>query len=436
MSLRRSFWGVLFLFIVSGAAAYFTPLVSGVPTPVFFTRLVYMCLLLIGLGWLWAYFSTRGITVQREARVRRQQVGQVFEERFKVSNRAPVLRLWVEIRDDSQLPGNSGSRVLSLIGPRQQRSYIAYSMLNRRGSFHLGPTLLVSGDPFGLFLNVKSINPKSDLVVLPYVVELSSFPAPAGMFPGGRAIRRKAAEITPHAAGVRDYAPGDALRRIHWPTSARRDRLMTKEFDQDPQADVWIFLDAFASVHFRAAGEAEDQPTSQRVDQLWLWQRQQEVRLPDDTFEYAVSAAGSVANYYIKQGRTVGFACAGEALTVISPERGERQLTKILETLTFLNSDGSLPMVGLVEAQAPSLPRASTVVIISPSTNPTMDLAVDYMIMRNLRPVMVYINASSFTDGVGENDIVYRMEQRGVPILLLSRGSDLKDALEKQSNFS
>ena len=96
-----------------------------------------------------------------------------------------------------------------------------------------------------------------------------------------------------------------------------------------------------------------------------------------------------MANYYIKQGRTVGFACAGDVLTVISPERGERQLNKILETLTFLNSDGDLPLVGLVEAQAPSLPRASTVVLITASTDPTVDLAVDYMIMRNLRPVIV-----------------------------------------------
>lgn len=432
MALRRSFWGVLFLFILSGVAAYFTPLVSGVQTPVFFTRLVYLCAILIVLGWIWAYYSIRGISLVREARVLRQQVGQVFEERFRVINRFPFLRLWVEVRDDSQLPGNAGSRVLSLIGPRQQRSYIAYSMLNRRGSFKLGPTTLVSGDPFGLFVNTKQIEGHDDLVVLPYIVELSTFPSPAGMFPGGRAIRRKTLEVTPHAAGVRDYAPGDALRRIHWPTSARRDRLMTKEFDEDPQADIWIFLDAYAPVHYQNLTTESDEPAPvQRVDQLWLWQRQVEVKLPEDTFEYAVSAAGSLANYYIKQGRTVGFACAGDVLTVLSPERGERQLNKILETLTYLNSDGDLPLIGLVEAQAPNLPRASTVVLITPSTDATVDLAVDYMIMRNLRPLIVHIDAASFGAETGSVDVTYRLEQRGVPTLVLARDKDLKEALEK-----
>ena len=429
MTLRRSFWGILVLLILSAAAAYFTPLVSGVPTPIFFTRLVYLCGLLILLGWVWAYFSIRGLNLLREARVLRQQVGEVFEERFRISNRFGFVRLWVEIRDDSQLPGKAGSRVLSLIGPRQQRSYIAYTQLNRRGSFHLGPTLLISGDPFGLFMNIKSFDGQHELVVLPYVVELSTFPSPIGMFPGGRAIRRRAAEVTPQASGVRDYAPGDSLRRIHWPTSARRDRLMTKEFDQDPQADVWIFLDAFAPAHFHE--EKDEVPSTQRVDQLWLWQRKVDVKLPADTFEYAVSTAGSLANYYIKQGRTVGVACAGDVMTVIPAERGERQLNKILETLTFLNSDGDLPLVGLVEAQAPSLPRASTVVLITASTDPSVDLALDYLIMRNLRPVIVFVNANSFGAKTGGEENLLRLRQRGVPVLVIEKDADLKDALER-----
>jgi uncharacterized protein (DUF58 family) len=431
MTLRHSFWGVLLLLVISVIAAYFTPLISGVPTPIFFTRLVYLSILLIVIGWIWAYFAPRGFSLLREARVLRQQVGQVFEERFRISNRFPFIRLWIEIRDESQLPGNSGSRVLSLIGSRQQRSYIAYTLLHRRGSFHLGPTHLVSGDPFGLFLNSVELNGDNRLVVLPYIVDLERFPSPTGMFPGGRAIRRRAAEVTPQSAGVRDYAPGDALRRIHWPTSARRDRLMAKEFDQDPQADVWIFLDAYAPTHYR--NDQEQQELVQRVDQLWLWQRQVDVKLPADTFEYSVSAAGSLASYYIKSGRTVGFVCAADVLTVLSPERGERQLNKILETLTFLNSDGDLPLMALVEAQGPSLPRASTVVLVTSSTHPSLDLAVDYLIMRNLRPVIVFVDAQSFGADLSGSEVVYRLKQRGVPVIVVTREMDLKEALESNT---
>lgn len=431
MSLRRSFWGVLLLLIIGTIVAYFTPLVSGVSTPLFFTRMVYLCLLLIVGGWVWAKFSIRGFTLLREARVLRHQVGQVFEERFKINNRFAFARLWIEISDESQLPGNSGSRVLSLIGPRQQRSYIAYTLLNRRGSFSLGPTILKSGDPFGLFQNTVKQNNDNRLVVLPYIVDLKAFPSPAGMFPGGRAIRRKAYEITPQAAGVREYAPGDALRRIHWPTSARKDRLMTKEFDQDPQADVWVFLDAYAPVHYREDEKAAS--PVMRIEQLWTWHRQTEVKLPKDTFEYAISAAGSVVNYYIKQGRTVGFACAADVLTVLSPERGERQLNKILETLTFLNSDGNLPLVGLVEAQAPSLPRASTVVLVTSSTHSSVDLALDYMIMRNLRPVIVFIDAQSFGSDLSSVETIGRLRNRSIPVITVAQDKDLQESLESNA---
>lgn len=434
MSLRRTFWAVLVLLILSGLGAYFTPMIAGVRTPVFFTRLVYLCLILIVLGYLWAYYSTHGFLLTREARVLRQQVGQIFEERFKLSNRSPFVRLWIEVRDDSQLPGNSGSRVLSLIGPRQQRSYIAYTMLNRRGSFHLGPTTLVSGDPFGLFLNEKEIPTDNQLIVLPYYVELTRFPAPVGMFPGGKAIQRRAAEITPQVTSVRDYAPGDALRRIHWPTSARKDRLMTKEFDQDPQADVWIFLDAYEP-NYQRDDNAQQEEIS-RVDQLWLWQQRAEVKLPQDSFEYAVSSAASVANYYIRGGRTVGFVCASDVLIAVSPERGERQLNKILENLTFLDSNGSLPLMGLVEAQAPSLPRASTVVLVTTTAGESTDMAVDYLIMRNLRPVVVFIDKHSFevekNGSQGESDIVYRLRQRGIPVQIVECGDDLTVALETE----
>jgi hypothetical protein len=49
------------------------------------------------------------------------------------------------------------------------------------------------------------------------------FLSPPGLLPGGKAIRRKSIDITPHASGVREYVPGDPMKRIHWPTSVRRE---------------------------------------------------------------------------------------------------------------------------------------------------------------------------------------------------------------------
>lgn len=434
MSVRRTFWAILALLAFAILGGLFFP--AG-PFPIpeqlkdqteirIFTRIVVVCVGLLAVSWVWAYFSLTAVWVRRDARVLRQQVGQIFEERYRVSNRLPLARLWLEINDESGLPGNAGSRVLSLIGGNQQRSYVAYTLLNQRGAFRLGPTVVSSGDPFGLFKKTRLVQGEHELLVLPYIVNLMRFPSPVGQFPGGKAILQKATEVTPQAAGVREYMPGDALRSIHWPSSARKERLMVKEFEQDPQADVWIFLDADRSVHI-ASGEP--QPVL-RIDQLWMKRNENPFKLPPDTFEYAVSAAGSIAAYYLRQGRAVGVICASEVTIVLPPERGERQLNKILENLTFLKSNGKLPLLGLVETEAPQLPRASTVVLITPSSQPGVELAVDALLMRRLRPVMVYLEGTSFGSTLRADEFLYRLKRRGIPIVMVKYDVPLQDSLE------
>jgi len=114
-------------------------------------RLSYLWGLLLGLSWLMSYLSLRGVKLQRSARVLRSTAGQIFEERYEVVNTDRLPRLWIEVRDESPLPGSYGSHVLTLIGGRESRTYLARARLVERGVFPLGPTLLASGDIFGLF---------------------------------------------------------------------------------------------------------------------------------------------------------------------------------------------------------------------------------------------------------------------------------------------
>ena len=138
IALRRNFWVVLVLFIISFGAA----LITG--TPIYY-RLVYLWMLLIVTGWIWAHFSLRGISLRRQARTMRQQVGQIFEERFEVTNQSRLPRLWLSLKDEGAIPGSAGSRVLSWIGGHQQRTYLSYTWLTKRGQFPLGPTVFEFG---------------------------------------------------------------------------------------------------------------------------------------------------------------------------------------------------------------------------------------------------------------------------------------------------
>src|SRR5260370_11248838 len=104
-------------------------------------------------------------------------------------------------------------------------------------------------------------------------LELPAFTLPLGPMPGGEALRRGAHYVTANAAGVRDYSPGDSFNRIHWRSTARRDRLIVKEFELDPLSDIWVFLDGDRGVQASEKPERTEEPET--LAPLWVGSREQ-----------------------------------------------------------------------------------------------------------------------------------------------------------------
>ncbi|MEW5872615.1 MAG: DUF58 domain-containing protein [Chloroflexota bacterium] len=386
-------------------------------------RLSYVWAGILLVSWVMSVVALRGVQVQRSARTLRSQVGQIFEERFEVVNTGRLPRLWIEVRDDTSLPGAQGSHVLTMIGGRERRTYLARARLSKRGVFPLGPTVLVSGDLFGLFPVSHTFPNQESLLVYPMLVDVHSFPNPPGLLPGGEALRRRTPQITSNAAGVREYAPGDPLNRIHWVSTARRNRLMVKEFELDPLAEVWIFVDASRSVQ-------ASRPTKlQEFNVQDVWRKRFQFQLPPSTLEYAVTIAASLARYYLQRSRAVGLVMAGYSLKVLPADRGGRQLSKILEALALLQAEGDLPLHGLVEAQARHLPRGSTAVMITPSGSDNVYRTADVLLRRGLRPVAVLIDSTTFGGHFSPQSLTAYLQALRVPYCQIKDGDDLTEVL-------
>jgi uncharacterized protein (DUF58 family) len=399
-------------------------LIAGLATggKLYYRLSVFWALLFFG-AWIWSAFSLRGLKFSRSARTLRAQVGQIFEEKFEVQNQNRIPRLWLDIRDESTLPGADGSRVLTMLRGRQGRSYMARARLVRRGVFPLGPTVIASGDLFGLFPVELSIAEKDSLLVYPMMVDVRGFPNPPGLLPGGEALRRRTHQVTPNAAGVREYSTGDPLNRIHWLSTARRGRLIVKEFELDPLADVWIFLDAASQV------QASLPPSEQSVLVKDLWTHSGKIHLPPSTEEYSICVAASLVRDYLRRGRAVGFVSAGQHLTLISPDRGGRQLGKVLEALALTRAEGNLPLRTLIETQVKHMVRGSTVVLITPSPSREVALVVDYLLQRGLKPIVVIIDSSTFGGADGADRLVESIKLLGVPYRLIENEMELSVAL-------
>jgi uncharacterized protein (DUF58 family) len=389
----------------------------------FFTRLTYLCLLIVFGARIWTYVSMHGIRLNRKARILRARMGDVFEENLEVRNTSWLPCLWLEIINQSNLPKAGGSRMLTGIGPHQRRFYTSRTMLYKRGAFLLGPTNISSGDPLGLFLIRRQVSAKETLLVLPMTTPIKIFPPPPGILPGGRTIQQRTFDVTPHAAGVREYIPSDPMKRIHWPSTAHRGRFMVKEFEQDPQADIWLFIDAQREI------QASLPDNEMVVDEDGWWLRGHNATLPRDSFEYVVSAAASLANYFLMERKEVGMAYATGRITFVSADRGERQVNKIMETLAFIQADGVMPINGLVTMMAKLLPLGSSAILITPSNRPELLLAVDDLQRHNLRPVVVLVKPETFGGVEDSNRVISGLIGRKIPVCTIGLGDDLSHKL-------
>lgn len=406
----------------------FLSLLLGLATSrsIFFT-VFYAVVLVLALSFFWARTALSRVQLVRQTRMRRAQVGSTINETFILRNRSVIPNMWLEMDDQSDMPGHHVSHVVSNMQGRTEYSWTVRSMCRERGRFRLGPITLTSGDPFGLFRIKYHLPHTSSLVVFPITVNLRSFPLPIGVLPGGDALRRRTHYVTTNAAGVRDYEPGDPFNRIHWKSTARKDRLIVKEFELDPLADVWLMLDLFAGTHYGDRALPELEYTDDAV--LALKKPNVPITLPPSTEEYLITAAASIAQFFLRRDRTLGLVAAGQRREVLQADRGERQLEKILETLAVLRARGQIPFEEVLYRETPQLPRGTTVVMISPSTEPKWAQVARHLKRSGLHVTAVVIDAKSFGGPPGTDNVIAELAASNIPVSLIRNGVLLEESL-------
>ena len=212
------------------------------------TVLLALGVLLFGTGGaarLWARVSLEDVTYHRELTESRAFVGETVQLRLHLSNEKFLPVPWLEVRD--QLPRNlpvSGGRPRPSGLPR-----VAYLFRNtslggherlewplelhpeERGYYRIGPARLRSGDLFGFFEREEYLQQQDHIVVYPQTYPLSdlgfSSARPFGEQRGGERIFEDPSRVI----GVRDYLPGDPLKRVDWNATARVGRLQSKLYE-------------------------------------------------------------------------------------------------------------------------------------------------------------------------------------------------------------
>ncbi len=363
--------------------------------------------LLVGFGFLilvayfWARMLRDQVTVERRTYGAWVVAGDRLREQFTLTNRGQLPVLWARVWDRSEVPGYRVDRV-ETAESGGERSWTTAGVCQRRGVFRLGPWDVEMGDPLGFFKVMHRHPESTTIMVYPRASRLPDLDLPRGRAPGRSTSSLRANEETILVGGLRPYAPGDALRRVHWKATARHDELMVHEFDREPSGDLWLILDLDAAV--QAGQEAEA------------------------TQEYSVILAASLAAQYLRQGerRAVGLIASGRNSLMLPPGRGQDQLWRILEALALVEPAAGMSLAELIRQSGPSLGSGRTLVIITPSQDPAWVAPLLPLISRGNAPTAVLLDASTFDPPQGNASTLLGLRglltQHRIPSNVLAQG--------------
>jgi uncharacterized protein (DUF58 family) len=328
---------------------------------------------ILGAGWLiallWARSLARNLVAKRKMRYGWTQVGDRLEERFILSNAGKVPANWLEVQDRSDLPGYNAS-CITAVDADGFTEWHTQGVCTRRGLFTIGPASLTCTDPLGLYAVTLPISDSAGLLVLPPVLALPAIEVASGGRAGeGHRPRRSALEMTVAAQTVREYIEGDPLRAIHWPTSARRNQLFVRQFEQMPSSDWWVCLDLYREVQ---VGEGDL-----------------------STEEYGVILAASLADRGLRLGHSVGLAACGQDPVWIPPRRTTGQLIDILRALAMARP-GSRRVEELLDQVRPSMRSGASMILITPDLRPAWISALLRLTRIGVTPTVLLFDPASF----------------------------------------
>ncbi len=254
---------------------------------------------------------------------------------------------------------------------------VMYQMqCNRRGYYQVGPTVIETGDLFGLHRRYHVATEPHFLLVYPRVIPLQGFDIASRRPIGEVRMTYRLYEDPTRIAGVRRYEPGDPLNRVHWRATARTGVLHSKAYEPSTVAGATLLLDFHRDSHAP---------------------RHEPFRS-----ELAVTAAASVANAIYEMGQQIGLVTNGRDAAdrirvegwdydpktrrqarrdasmreqserlqplVVPTGRGPEQIRRIFETLARIELTDGLDLGQLVLETTPRMPRDATVIAVLPRT--------------------------------------------------------------------
>jgi len=133
------------------------------------------------------------------------------------------------------------------------------------------------------------------------------------------------------------------------------------------------------------------------------------------------------------QNRAVGVVAYSQRREVLAPDRGQRQLTKVMEMLAVIRAVGAMPIAQIISAEGKSLGRNTSVVIVTPSDDTRWVDSLRDLRRRGIRGIGIVADTNSFGGKANTGATIAALQQNGIRSYRIHEGDDLSAALSEAS---
>jgi uncharacterized protein (DUF58 family) len=318
-----------------------------------------------GGAMLWARYALRRVTYQRNLPEDHAFAGETVGVTLRVTNRKPLPLPWIEIHEqfpetliaasgDGPDDAESGFRRLGAgvsltwrtsVGAHERVSRDVELQCPARGVYELGPAVLRAGDAFGLYVDERAETSRARVIVYPRIVDLPDLALPSRRPFGERRGELRVFKDPSRIAGVRDYNPGDELRRIDWNATARLGKLQSRTYEPTSSLHLYLALN------------------TQTLTPAWSGYI---ANLLERSIEVAASIARDAydSRYAVGLLANSSFPDADHAIR-IAPGRRPEQFIRVLEALAVVTPFVLCPLSAMLDREEHRLSAGTTLAVVT-----------------------------------------------------------------------
>jgi len=309
--------------------AFFALLLTRSPAFLLFLLIALMFL----LDWVGKLFFPRRLRIERHPPAR-VVCGVPFVIRTEVRNGSflPAYDFLLNGNLEGTLVRQEG-QTLYCLSPHSEMAVRQRYLLKRRGIYALPPAIAEGVFPFRLIKASRRGKVRQEIICHPVWTEFQELRLPGGIRLAGAqdmSVSNRTG-VSQHFAGCREYRNGDDPRLINWPASARRNRLVVKEFQEEQQSSAAVILDNCCPAAVRQAKEVLKR----------LFTLKSLTADSEEPFEAAVSLTASIARSLAIRNFVIDVFAFGSEIHHFRTGRNTMSFEAFLDLLASLDSSRS-----------------------------------------------------------------------------------------------